>query len=82
MGAFKPGLGMIVAGTPVPVIPCHLDGAFAASPPGTRFPRPLPLRLRIGAPLTFAESSDDREGWKDIAARLQAAVSALRDARS
>lgn len=80
MGKFKPGLGMIVAGSPVPVVPCHLEGAFAASPPGTRMPRPLPMRLRIGPPLTFAETGNDRAGWQEITARSEAAVAALRDA--
>jgi 1-acyl-sn-glycerol-3-phosphate acyltransferase len=80
MGRFKPGLGMIVAGAPVPVVPCHLEGAFAASPPGARLPRPLPLRLRIGAPLTFADAPNDRSSWTDIATQLETAVAALRDA--
>jgi len=79
MGRFKPGLGMIVAGSPVPVVPCHLEGAFAASPPGARIPRPLPMRLRIGPALTFAEAGNDRTGWQEITTRLEAAVTALRD---
>jgi 1-acyl-sn-glycerol-3-phosphate acyltransferase len=80
MGRFKPGLGMIVAGAPVPIVPCHLEGAFAAIPPGAHLPRPLPLRLRIGAPLTFADAPNERSGWQDIATRLETAVAALRDA--
>lgn len=77
MGPFKPGLGMIVAGCDVPVVPCHLDGAFAACPPGTKFPRPAPLRLRIGRPLTFAGVENRREGWKKIGAQLESVVRAL-----
>jgi 1-acyl-sn-glycerol-3-phosphate acyltransferase len=82
MGRFKPGLGMIVAGSPVPIVPCHLEGAFAAIPPGARLPRPLPLRLRIGPPLTFSDLPNDRSGWQEIATRLEAAVGALRDAKN
>jgi 1-acyl-sn-glycerol-3-phosphate acyltransferase len=78
LGRFKPGLGMIIAGTPVPIVPCHLEGAFAASPPGARVPRPLPLRLRIGAPLTVADSPNDRSGWQEIAGQLENAVRALK----
>lgn len=33
IGKFKPGLGRLVAGTNVPVVPCHLRGTFAALPP-------------------------------------------------
>jgi len=79
LGRFKPGLGMIVAGAPAPVVPCHLEGAFAASPPGARVPRPLPLRLRIGAPLAFGDLPNDRSGWQEIATRLETAVAGLRD---
>jgi 1-acyl-sn-glycerol-3-phosphate acyltransferase len=77
LGSFKPGLGRIVAGADVPVVPCHLDGAFHAFPPGGRFPAPVRLRLRVGTPLNFADVPDVRRGWEEIAARLEAAVSAL-----
>ncbi len=77
MGAFKPGLGRMVAGTGVPVVPCYLDGAFRALPPGSRAPKPVRLTLHIGEPLTFTDHSDDRRGWMEITARLEAAVSSL-----
>lgn len=79
MGRFKPGLGMLVAGSAVPVVPAHLAGAFAACPPEKKLPRPKPLRLRIGAPQTFSEIGNDRAGWRQIAERLEAAVGELRD---
>jgi 1-acyl-sn-glycerol-3-phosphate acyltransferase len=78
LGRFKPGLGMIVAGSAVPVVPCYLDGAHAACPPDRKLPRPLPLHLRIGPPLQFAEVQNERAGWQEIAARLESAVGALR----
>jgi 1-acyl-sn-glycerol-3-phosphate acyltransferase len=81
MGPFKPGLGMLVAGAEVPVVPCHLAGAFAACPPGKRVPRPRPLTLRIGAPLSFAAEPNEREGWRSVAARAEQAVRALAGAR-
>jgi 1-acyl-sn-glycerol-3-phosphate acyltransferase len=77
MAAFKPGLGMILGGADVPVVPCHLDGAFAALPPGRRWPRPHRLTLRIGPPLRFHACGNDREGWRKIASGLEAAVRAL-----
>lgn len=77
MGKFKPGLGMIVAGEPVPVVPCYLSGAHAAFAPGSSLPRPVPLHLRIGPPQTFADLSNDRGGWETISARLEAAVAEL-----
>lgn len=80
LGRFKPGLGMIVAESEVPVVPCFLHGAHAACPPDRKLPRPLPLHLRIGPPLSFAGVKNERAGWQEIAAKLEAAVGALRDA--
>ncbi|WP_426956317.1 lysophospholipid acyltransferase family protein [Muricoccus radiodurans] len=77
MSAFQPGLGALVAGTDIPVVPCHLEGAHAAWPPDRRWPRPAPLHLRIGAPLTFPELPNNRAGWDAVAAASEAAVRAL-----
>ncbi|MFO1031015.1 MAG: lysophospholipid acyltransferase family protein [Planctomycetota bacterium] len=77
MQPFKAGLGMLVAGTGVPVVPCHIDGAFAAWPRTRRWPRPRPVHLRIGAPLRFPEVADDRDGWTNVAQRAEAAVRSL-----
>jgi len=77
MGPFKPGIGMIVAGTDVPVVPCHLAGAHRALPAGQRWPRPTRLHLRYGAPLVFGAVTDNRDGWKEIATRLEGAVRSL-----
>jgi 1-acyl-sn-glycerol-3-phosphate acyltransferase len=77
MAAFKPGIGRLVAGSAVPVVPCWIDGAFAALPPHRRLPRPTPLRVTIGKPLAFAETPDEKAGWMTVAAALEAAVREL-----
>lgn len=77
MGRFQAGLGALVAGSGVPVVPCHLDGAHAAWPPDRSWPRPAPLRLRIGTPLTFPDLPNKREGWEAVAEAAEAAVRAL-----
>lgn len=74
MARFKPGIGALVAGTGVPVVPCLLDGTFDALPPQKRWPRPTPLRVRIGIPLAFADVPNDRDGWALVATRCEAAV--------
>ena len=74
---FKPGLGMLVAETGVPVVPCYLDGCRQAWTPGQRIPRPRRVRLRIGEPITFADVANNREGWVHIAAATQERVKAL-----
>lgn len=77
MARFQPGIGALVAGTEVPVVPCFLHGAFAAWPPHRRAPRPARLRLVIGAPLRFDAVPSGREGWETVAQRCEDAVRAL-----
>ncbi len=77
MGAFQPGLGAFVAGTDVPVVPCRLEGAFEAWPPGRRLPRFGKLRLFIGKPLRFDETPAGRAGWVSVAQSCEAAVRGL-----
>lgn len=79
MGPFKAGLGMLVAQTNVPVIPCYLDGCFEALRPDQRFPRWRHISLRIGPPLMFTEVANDRTGWLHIAAETEARVRRLAD---
>jgi 1-acyl-sn-glycerol-3-phosphate acyltransferase len=77
MKPFKSGIGMLVAGTTVPVVPCYLHGTFEALPPGTVLPRFARITLRIGAPLTFSEAPNDHDGWRQVGARLEEAVHRL-----
>lgn len=76
---FKAGLGMLIAGAEVPVVPCHLQGAFAAWPRTGKWPRPRPISVRIGAPLCFARTENTREGWLQIADDCHQAVTQLGD---
>jgi 1-acyl-sn-glycerol-3-phosphate acyltransferase len=77
MKRFKPGLGMLVAETNVPVIPCYLDRTFNALPPDRKMPRPAPVKIAIGPPLVFASVSNNRDGWSQIAAAVESAVRTL-----
>ena len=80
MGPFKPGVGMFLAGADVPVVPCHLQGAFEALPPTRHVPRPARIRLRIGSSMRFKDVTKDREGWTHIAGTLESAVRSLSQA--
>mgnify|MGYP001222903558 CR=1 FL=1 len=77
MAAFQPGIGALVAGSDVPVVPCFLEGAFAAWPPQRRFPRPGKLRLSIGAPVRCDDLPGGRAGWGGRAGGGEAGVRAL-----
>jgi 1-acyl-sn-glycerol-3-phosphate acyltransferase len=78
MSRFKAGIGMIVAATPVPVIPCYLRGTYNAWPPNSRWPkRGARIAVRIGTPVQFESVMNDREGWQQIAGDLERAVGSL-----
>lgn len=74
---FKPGIGMMIAGTPVPVIPCHLSGTFEAFPADTYVPRPHKIRVRIGPPRVFHDVPNKRDGWEEVARVLCGDITAL-----
>ena len=74
---FKPGIGTLVAGSDVAVLPCYLEGAFRSWPKGKRIPRPHKVRLIIGAPRTFEKMLPDKTASAAIAAELQSAVQEL-----
>jgi 1-acyl-sn-glycerol-3-phosphate acyltransferase len=77
MGPFKPGIGLLVAGTTLPVVPGYLDGGFQAWPRGKWIPRPRKLVLRIGSPRTFSDLAPGKDAAGQICAELQQAVAEL-----
>lgn len=74
---FKAGIGMLVAGLDVPVIPAWLDGAFEALPAGRTLPRPVKLTTRFGPALRFADIANERDGWEQVVATVEASVRRL-----
>jgi 1-acyl-sn-glycerol-3-phosphate acyltransferase len=79
LAPFKAGIGMLVAGTDIPVVPCWIHGAFEAWPATRKFPSALPLAVSIGPPLQFARATDDLAGWNGVAAECEKAVRGLGD---
>jgi 1-acyl-sn-glycerol-3-phosphate acyltransferase len=77
MGPFHGGLGLLVAGTEVPVVPCWIEGAFSAWPPDASFPRARKLIVRIGTPMAFSATANDPHGWTEIAAACEIATRKL-----
>jgi 1-acyl-sn-glycerol-3-phosphate acyltransferase len=77
MASFKHGLGMLVAETRVPVVPAFIAGTFEALPPHRKIPRPARIKIVIGAPLDFATTPNNREGWSQIAQSVESSVSDL-----
>jgi 1-acyl-sn-glycerol-3-phosphate acyltransferase len=77
LGPFQPGLAALLAGTGVPVVPCWIEGAFAAWPAHRRWPRPGALRLRIGLPVQLSAAAGDPGGRASATAEYRAALLAL-----
>jgi 1-acyl-sn-glycerol-3-phosphate acyltransferase len=77
MNRFKPGIGMLVAETSIPVVPCYLSGTAEALPLHGWFVRPAHLAIRLGPPQVFSDLPNNREGWNACSLRLEEAVRAL-----
>jgi len=77
VGEFKPGIGLLVAGTDIPVVPCHLNGAFEAWPKARILPRPGGIQLRVGMPRNFADFAPGKKAAERISEELRRAVVGL-----
>jgi 1-acyl-sn-glycerol-3-phosphate acyltransferase len=74
---FKSGIGALVAGREVTVLPCYLQGAFRAWPKGQRLPHPKKVRLIVGAPRSYSSRTANKIDVCTIAAELHRAVKEL-----
>jgi 1-acyl-sn-glycerol-3-phosphate acyltransferase len=77
MRPFRNGVGALVAGRDVDVVPCFLDGAHRAWPKGARMFRPRKVRLIIGRPRNFAARGRTKASISAIARELETAVKQL-----
>ncbi len=77
MSDFKPGIGYLLAGNDVPVIPCRIEGAFEALPKGRFIPSPKRVRIMIGKPRHYSHLKRGKSAVVDICNDLQNSVSAL-----
>jgi 1-acyl-sn-glycerol-3-phosphate acyltransferase len=75
----RPGIGMIVAKTLVPVIPARIFGSFEAWPKNGKF-KPHPITVVIGTPIRFATedvASGEREIYQKISERILGEIAKL-----
>lgn len=71
---WKPGIGMMVAGTKIPVVPCKITGCFESLRPETKVPRPCKMVVEMTPPIEFSDLPNDRTGWEKVAATLKERV--------
>ena len=50
----RPGIGRVLEGFDLPVVPVIIEGAWESLPVGARWPRPRPLRVSFGAPVSLS----------------------------
>jgi len=77
MGRFRSGIGRLVVGTDLPIVPCHLNGGTDAWPKGKLFPRPRKLHLRIGPARHYAHLDESADSVKLICQDLEDTVATL-----
>lgn len=77
MARFRSGIGRLVAGTSLRVVPCFFDGGMRAWPKGALLPRPHALRLTIGEPVAYDHLQASSDAVRTICADLQNRVIAL-----
>ena len=78
IATFKPGIGMLVAGTEIPVIPCHIEGSFEIWPSHRKLPRSGKVQITLDEPLSFPDHPNEKAGWLEISKTLEARVTHLR----
>ncbi|MFM1561162.1 MAG: lysophospholipid acyltransferase family protein [Roseibacillus sp.] len=77
--AAKPGIGMLVAKSKVPVQPVRIFGAYESWPRGGKY-RPHRIRVVIGDPVEFDQADlngKSREGYQRISDQLMKAIGEL-----
>ena len=77
LGEFKSGIGLLLAGTRVPIVPCWLDGTFRAWPKGSWFPRPRRVRLAIGNPRAYEHLGRGKDSAIEISRDLRETIVSL-----
>jgi len=58
----RTGIGYLALNSGAPVIPVAMLGTRKMLPPGTRFPRPAQITIKIGKPLEFGHLAGDPPG--------------------
>jgi 1-acyl-sn-glycerol-3-phosphate acyltransferase len=78
MRPFRPGAVVMAMRLGVPLVPIHVHGTFEALPRYARWPRFVPVTLRIGPPIAVGEPRSPSSGEVDaLSSTLRGAVAAL-----
>jgi len=76
LGPLHPGAAMLAARLQVPVIPVAVRGSAQAWPHGKSLPRPAPVSVRIGSPIT-PPAAVNRAAIEELLRRIESDLHAL-----
>ena len=79
IGPFRSGIGRLLADFPnLPVVPVLIQGTAKTLPKNRVIPRPHPVVVRFGQPLTHLRAApNDKHSWRAVAREVREAVVAL-----
>lgn len=80
----RPGIGLVIAKTLVPVLPMRIFGTYEAWPKGQKYPGRSEITVVIGKPLRFTKEDtqgDLRVAYQRISDRVMEAIAALENPR-
>ena len=75
----RTGIGWLALHARVPVIPVAMFGTLQMLPPGSKFPRPGRVQVKIGKPLVFDEYFDEPAGARQRRAVTDRVMEAIRE---
>lgn len=67
---FRPGVGLLVKGLAVPVVPIRIDGLPALAQQRRKFARPGEITVRIGEPVTYHATDEPEMIAQDLQRRV------------
>jgi long-chain acyl-CoA synthetase len=80
---FRPGVGVLAVETQVPLVPVHVGGTWQALPTGSIFPKPRPVSVAFGQPISMKEYGRRKhqeqayDVYKEVTAELRQRVQSL-----
>jgi long-chain acyl-CoA synthetase len=60
MLSFRTGIGLLANNLQVPIVPMRIDGLFEVKQAGKKFARPGQIKVKMGAPVKFAEHDPEQ----------------------
>lgn len=79
MQRFKSGIGTLVAGKKVLIVPAYIEGAYEAWPKVRWLPLPYRVRVTVGKPMAFAHIPRTKEGFELIAKAVEQEIRLIKE---